>query len=240
MKLDARPLISRTLATSLPRLLPFAVKVVVVNMVLVATNFASARWLLRLMGFPGTRAAAETFCDRYLAWRHLLRLALTESLARETARFEIRIQKQTDDRRMPTDDPTVRWREWRSPFVPVATLTIPRQVFWPAPGMPPRILKGTSDMMDDGERFAFNPWNGITAHEPLGDVNRARGKIYAEIWRYRSRENELTRPVPSDEYDRLRDISQHGAMEPGRNDDSDAHAAGGGTGARTKDLSRSR
>ena len=76
---------------------------------------------------------------------------------------------------MPIDDATVRWSERRSPFRRVAMLTIPRQVFWPAAGMPPADLEG--HQRHDGalgENMSFMPWHGLTAHEPLGDINDAR------------------------------------------------------------------
>ena len=80
--------------------------------------------------------------------------------------------------------------------------------------MPPKILKATSHMAEVGENMSFNPWHGLHAHEPLGDINRARGRIYAAISEYRRGRNEVTPPNPTTEYHQLRDIVQHGRMEP--------------------------
>ena len=30
----------------------------------------------------------------------------------------------------------------------------------------------------DCERLAFNPWNGLKAHQPLGSLSRARAAVY--------------------------------------------------------------
>jgi hypothetical protein len=214
VKLHARPCLTKALARSLPGRIGFAIRAVLANTVLSSASVRAVRSVLQLLGLPGTMEAAETFCDRYIASRHLLRHALSESLANSSARFEIMVQKYVNDAATPIHDPTVRWTERQSPFRRVATLTIPRQVFWPAAGMPPKILKATIDMVDDGENMSFTPWHGLTDHQPLGDINLARGRIYAAISTYRRDKNMVTPPNASEEYDRLRDSVQHGLMEP--------------------------
>jgi hypothetical protein len=66
------------------------------------------------------------------------------------------------------------------------------KVFWPVPtGAPDRAsaefrevarvrIKQGSNAMPDGacEVSAFNPWNGLKAHQPLGSLNRARLAVY--------------------------------------------------------------
>jgi hypothetical protein len=81
-----------------------------------------------------------------------------------------------DDRRViaaafPIEDATVRWPEPDPPtpgpsaeFREVARVTIER---------------GTAPMADETcESLAFNPWNGLKAHQPLGSLNRARLAVY--------------------------------------------------------------
>ena len=214
VKLHARPVMTRTLARQLPNVLWFFVKMLAVNVIMNLSGFMVGRWVVRLIGFQDNRPAADEFCDHYIASRHLLRYALAASLATTDAEFEIGVQTQTNDHDMPHDNPTKVWSERKSPFRRVATLLIPRQVFWPASGMPPELLKATSRMVDVGENLSFNPWHALTVHEPLGDINRARGKIYAGISGYRHDQNHADRPDPLGAYNELRDFVQSGRMEP--------------------------
>jgi len=39
-----------------------------------------------------------------------------------------------------------------------------------------------------GDRMAFNPWNTLPEHRPLGAVNRVRNKVYKELARARNAE----------------------------------------------------
>jgi hypothetical protein len=81
-----------------------------------------------------------------------------------------------DDRRViasafPIEDATVVWPEPgpqtpgpSAEFREVARVTIKR---------------GSTPMGDDAcEGLAFNPWNGLKAHQPLGSLNRARLAVY--------------------------------------------------------------
>jgi hypothetical protein len=214
VKLDARPVITPMLARQLPKRFWFATKMLTVNVILNLSGLTWGKRLLVLLGFKGTRPAADDFCDQYIASRNLLRYALAGSLSAHAAQFEIGVQMQTNEQEMPSDNPTKVWSERRSGFQKVATLEIPKQVFWPAAGMPPLIDGATKRMVEVGENLSFNPWHGLPAHEPLGDINRARGKIYAAISEFRHGENHAERPDPLAEYDKLRDIVQCGRMEP--------------------------
>ena len=214
VKLHARPIRTRALVQSLPGPFRFATKTILANLVLGLARVRAVKWALRFMGFGGTTEEAEVFCERYLAPRNLLRLAMSAFLANSPAQFELMVQTQTDPVSMPTDNATVRWSERRSPFHRVATLTIPRQVFWPAAGMPPEIVKATSAMMALGENMSIMPWHGLTAHEPLGDINDARRRIYADMSTYRRGKNQVTPPDPSTHYDSLNKVVQDGLLEP--------------------------
>jgi hypothetical protein len=74
---------------------------------------------------------------------------------------------------MPVEDPTVRWKESQSPFVPVADIHIPSQEF------------DTPARNAFCENLSFNPWHAIEDHRPLGGLNRIRKAVYEEIAVYR-------------------------------------------------------
>jgi len=86
------------------------------------------------------------------------------------------IQLQGDPGSMPIEDPTVKWD---SPFIRVATIKIPNQVF----DLPEQQLYG--------ENLSFTPWHSIEAHRPLGGVNRARKLVYEQIAKFRRQRNEV-------------------------------------------------
>ena len=78
---------------------------------------------------------------------------------------------------MPIEDTTVRWSEERAPFVPVARLFIPAQDF------------DTPEQNALCENLSFNPWHGITAHEPLGKLNQLRRDLYLATAAFRQSRN---------------------------------------------------
>ena len=84
------------------------------------------------------------------------------------------VQFQVDSQRMPIEDATVEWDEDVSPYVPVARIRIPRQQ-----------LDGP-DRPGACERMAFNPWNCLAPHRPLGNLNRARRDIYRVMSQFRA------------------------------------------------------
>ncbi len=95
-----------------------------------------------------------------------LRIATAERLAVGEAIFDFMIQLQSDPVADPIEDPTRLWDETRAPFVKVATLRIPRQIF------------DVEAMNAFGERLSFNPWHTLVEHRPLGGINRARKAVY--------------------------------------------------------------
>jgi hypothetical protein len=95
-----------------------------------------------------------------------LRDAISAHLQESDACFDFMVQFQTDARTMPTEDATVEWKERDSPYHPVARIRIPAQRI-DAPGREQFC-----------EQVAFNPWNCLADHRPLGSMNRARRDIY--------------------------------------------------------------
>lgn len=103
-----------------------------------------------------------------------LREEVNAVLGREGGQWELRVQLNRDLEAMPVEDPTVEWKEADSPFLTVATLTVDPQPGW---------TEGASEPVDDA--LSFNIWNGIAAHQPLGNVNRARRDTYRFSAEYR-------------------------------------------------------
>ena len=119
-----------------------------------------------------------------------MRTAVVRHFMTKGATYELRVQLCTDLEEMPVEDAAVLWREDRSPFRTVATVRFDRQdVFTPE-----RRVAG-----DD--RLAFNPWNGVEAHRPLGSIMRVRKLAYESSSRQRHDLNACllyTSPSPRD------------------------------------------
>jgi hypothetical protein len=100
--------------------------------------------------------------------------AIRARLAGSDEAFDFLIQFQTDSRRMPIEDASVEWKEEDSPYLPVARVHIPPQA--------------ADDAARDAEceRMAFNPWHCLEEHRPLGNMNRARRRIYEAMAAFRA------------------------------------------------------
>ena len=92
--------------------------------------------------------------------------------------WEFRVQLCRDLERQPVEDPTVEWDEDEAPFVKVATIRVRRQDSWEASRV---------QAVDEGMRFSV--WTGIAAHQPLGNINRARNAPYRRSAEFRERFN---------------------------------------------------
>jgi len=107
---------------------------------------------------------------------------LVESLSNNDACFDFLVQKQEDACAQPMEDPVT---EWTTPFIKLATLTIPSQ---------------TIDQSDSGKLFcenlSFTPWHALEAHQPLGNVNRARRVVYQATSKFRHTKNAQPRVEP--------------------------------------------
>ncbi len=102
-----------------------------------------------------------------------MRLALEETLRTQEVLFEFQVQLRTSEQTMPVEDPTVEWPENESPYRTVAHLLLPRQEIAP--------LRSQSAY----QNLAFSVWHALTAHRPLGGINRARRRAYpvSSAWR---------------------------------------------------------
>lgn len=104
-----------------------------------------------------------------------LREVVSEVMIEQGGTWHLCVQLCTDLDAMPIEDPTVAWDEEQSPFVPVATLTVEPQTSWDNQASPPQ-----EDLL------AFSPWHGLSAHRPLGAINRARKEAYPHSAKFRA------------------------------------------------------
>jgi hypothetical protein len=108
------------------------------------------------------------------------------------------VQFQTDAVKMPVEDSSVEWNESDSPFVPVARIRIPPQVF------------DTAAQNDYAEQLSFTPWHALPEHRPLGGVNRTRKIVYERNSGLRHTANGMPRREPAG----LADFAPGGSGQP--------------------------
>jgi hypothetical protein len=122
-----------------------------------------------------------------------LRDNMAATLRETDVSFEMRVQIQTDPHLMPIEDASIRWPEALSPWIPVARIEIPRQEF----DLPAR--------MSFNRNLRYNPWHSLPEHRPLGNQNRTRRRLYAELAAHRQRMNCAAHVEPDGtEFDPLR------------------------------------
>jgi hypothetical protein len=103
-----------------------------------------------------------------------LRDALSSRLAQGEAQFDFCVQLQVDEHLTPIEDATVEWQESDSAYLPVGRIRIPRQNI------------AAPETIRQCEQVAFNPWNCLSEHRPLGSMNRARRDIYHAMAAFRA------------------------------------------------------
>ena len=116
---------------------------------------------------------------------HYLRENMAKTLGSRDATFTMTVQLQTDPHRMPIEHAGILWPERLSPRIPVATLRIPRQRF------------DSAAQMAFARNLSYNPWHSIAEHRPLGNLNRARRKLYQELARFRQADNGVLHIEPT-------------------------------------------
>ena len=107
-----------------------------------------------------------------------LRAALKDLFARHGGQWDVRVQLLTNRDSMPVEDASVPWPEDESPYVSVATITVPAQSSYD---------EARHQALDEG--LAFSPWDGIAAHRPLGSVMRSRKAAYEMSAGFRAEAN---------------------------------------------------
>lgn len=116
---------------------------------------------------------------------HYLRENMAKTLCSRDAEFTMTVQLQTDPHLMPIEHAGILWSEKLSPRVPVATLRIPAQRF------------DSPAQMAFARNLSYNPWHSIAEHRPLGNLNRARRKLYWELARFRQANNGVPHIEPT-------------------------------------------
>jgi hypothetical protein len=114
-----------------------------------------------------------------------LRENMAATLSHRDAVFDLLLQVQTDPHAMPIENAAVRWPQKLSPYVPAATIRIPKQRF-----DSPAQLRFAGTLM-------YNPWHCIPEHRPLGNQNRARRRLYWELSQLRLKQNRTAHYEPT-------------------------------------------
>ncbi len=107
-----------------------------------------------------------------------LRAAMRSHLENEPACFDFMVQRQTNNDDMPIEDASEEWDEETSPFIAVARLLIDHQPFM------------TTEALNECEKTAFNPWQSLLAHKPLGRMNYVRKHVYEALAQSRKQPNQ--------------------------------------------------
>lgn len=94
---------------------------------------------------------------------------MARHLAAGPVRYQLQLQAFVSEAQTPVENPTVAWPEAVAPFVTVAELTLPTQ---PLDGAE------ASALTEQVEAATFDPWSGLAAHRPLGEIMRARKVTY--------------------------------------------------------------
>ena len=114
-----------------------------------------------------------------------LRDNLIKTLDEKDVEFDLMIQLQTDPHLMPIEDSAVRWSEKMSPFIPAATVNIPKQHY------------DHDKTAEFTKRLKMNPWHCLPEHRPLGNLNRARFRMYHELSKFRQQMNQTSHLEPT-------------------------------------------
>ena len=153
------------------------------------TPYALGNSNVKYSAKPASCTTGETLRDEGGGTRssgsNYLRAAMTTSLAAGSSCFLFMVQRQTDPATMPIDDSTILWSEENSPFVEVASITIPPQRF------------DSLEQQDFCENLSYTPWHALPAHQPLGTINRIRRVVYDATSSLRHRLNGVPRREPS-------------------------------------------
>ena len=91
---------------------------------------------------------------------------MRERLAVGPLHWDLELQFFVDEATTPIEDASRSWPDAETPVVTVARLTLPQQ--------------GVDAAAAEAEVASFDPWAGLAAHRPLGEVMRARKVAYFE------------------------------------------------------------
>ena len=89
--------------------------------------------------------------------------------------WQFRVQLCRDLKKQPVEDPTKEWKHDEAPWQRVGILHVSPQDSW----APEKV-----QAVDGGMRFSV--WTGLKAHQPLGNINRARRDTYQHSSKFRA------------------------------------------------------
>ena len=115
-----------------------------------------------------------------------LQKTLATELENGDACLQFMVQLQDANKHMPIEDPSVLWKESDSPYIAIATITIPQQQF------------DTAEQQQFCENLSFSPWNALAEHKPIGALNRVRKMVYQASSLYRHQFNKTDVPQSLD------------------------------------------
>jgi hypothetical protein len=110
--------------------------------------------------------------------RDAIRELVREEMNGLEAVWEFRVQLCRDLNKQPVENPTIEWKADEAPFQRVGTICVQHQDSW----APERVK-----VVDDEMRFSV--WTGLAAHQPLGNINRARRASYKHSAEFRGHFN---------------------------------------------------
>jgi hypothetical protein len=113
------------------------------------------------------------------------RHAIGSHFTSQGGEWELRVQLNVDVEKMPIEDASVEWPQELSPFIAVARVRLEPQTSWDA----------SLEKLED--EIAYDQWNCLVEHRPLGSVNRARRQVMATSREFRSKFNRCPIHEPS-------------------------------------------
>lgn len=116
-----------------------------------------------------------------------LRHDLDRRLKDEGLCYRFAIQEYKEGNGFSVEDGMNLWDEKKSPWIPVATIRIPKQRFM------------TDEKLRYCDNLSFHPWHALSAHRPLGNINRTRKTVYEVISNYRHLMNREADSLPEPE-----------------------------------------
>jgi hypothetical protein len=123
------------------------------------------------------KALLKTEVD-YAGRHDALRDEVRDTLQNSGGAWTLRAQLCRNLKINPIEDASEPWPEKDNPYLPIATINIPAQQNWSA--------ERAKKLEDE---ISFSPWHGITDHQPLGNVMRARRETYKVSSQMRSKLN---------------------------------------------------
>lgn len=114
-----------------------------------------------------------------------LRDAMRATLASQGACFDFMVQFYANQRTTPIENHLKNWTTSVAPFHKVATINFPPQDF------------DKPEQHTFCENLSFNPWRGVEDHRPLGNLNRARKRVYEAVADLRRSTNRAPKTEPT-------------------------------------------